>query len=161
MQGSQSHLAHTDPPAKMPYWWLDPSRSRLQVQPFQQRHRESRRSHPAQARAKAKDGERHNPTKITRAPPCAMSVAIAAARLDLPSLAKHDVKPMTFVTFALPFKSTVSFIDRMASAYGDDGESMIVRMTFGLEEMLLGSAPRATANCAFLIGSMASGLPTR
>ena len=29
---------------------------------------------------------------------------------------------MTLARFALLFRSTVSFIDRMASAYGDDGE---------------------------------------
>src|SRR5262249_24484427 len=73
-------------------------------------------------------------TKTTRAPPCAMSDAIAAARLDLPSLGKDDVKPMTLVNSSWLFKSTVSFIDRTASAYADDGESTIVRILFGPED---------------------------
>jgi len=55
-----------------------------------------------------------------------MSPAIAAARGYLPSLCKQDVNPITLDDFGWLFMSTVSFIDRMASAYGDDGESMIV-----------------------------------
>src|SRR5262249_60487050 len=53
--------------------------------------------------ASARESEglrRSQSTKTTRAPPCAMSVAIAAATLDLPSLGKHDVKPITLVPFA-------------------------------------------------------------
>ena len=111
-------------PAKMPYWWLDHSRSRLQVQPFQQRHREIRRSASGASARESEGWRRSQSNKMTRAPPCAMSAAIAAARVDLPSLGKHDVKPMTLVSYLL-FRSTVNFIDRMASAYGDDGELMI------------------------------------
>jgi hypothetical protein len=70
-----------------------------------------------------------------------MRDAIAAATLDLPSLGKHDVKPIALVDLSWLFKSsTVSFIDRTASAYSDPGESTIVRMLFGPEETLLGSA---------------------
>ena len=65
---------------------------------------------------------------MTRAPPCAMSVAIAAATVDLPSLGKQEVTPITLVLSLLLFRSTVNFIDRMASAYGEDGELMMVRM---------------------------------
>src|SRR5262245_39286996 len=82
---------------------------------------------------------------MTRAPPCAMSVAIAAATVDLPSLGRHDVKPMTLVFVTSPFMSTVSFNARMASAYGDDGESMIVCITFGPELMLLSVVLLASA----------------
>jgi len=73
-----------------------------------------------------------------------MSVAIDAATVDLPSLAKHEVKPMTLARFALLFWSTVSFIDRMASAYGDNGDSIIVRMTFEVTETLLGAIALST-----------------
>ena len=90
-----------------------------------------------------------------------MSVAIAAATVDLPSLGKHDVKPMTLLLFVVSvFRSTVSFIDRMASAYGDDGESMIVRIIFGAEQMLLSAIPRASdiaAPCTLY----SNGWPTR
>ena len=118
------------PPAKMPYWWLDHSKPRLQDSAFPA----TTSRNPALASgASARESEgwrRSQSTKMTRAPPCAMSVAIAAARVDLPSLGKHDVKPMTLVILAWLFRSTVSFIDRMASAYGDDGESMISPHTF-------------------------------
>src|SRR6266540_42409 len=77
---------------------------------------------------------RSQSTKMTRAPPCAISAATAAATLDLPSFGRHDVTPIVLVCFALVFRSTSSFIDRTASAYGDDGESMIVRMVLGLEQ---------------------------
>src|SRR5262249_24764879 len=82
---------------------------------------------------------RSQSTKMTRAPPCAISAAIAAATLDLPSFGKHEVTPIVLACFALLFRSTITFIDRTASAYGDDGDSMIVRMIFGLEQTLLGA----------------------
>ena len=54
------------------------------------------------ASARESEGWRRSQSnKMTRAPPCAMSVAIAAATVDLPSLGKHDVKPMTLVTLCL------------------------------------------------------------
>src|SRR6266540_466789 len=71
---------------------------------------------------------RSQSTKMTRAPPCAISAATAAATLDLPSFGKHDVTPMVLACFALLFRSTSSFIDRTASAYGDDGDSITLRM---------------------------------
>src|SRR5215831_19175175 len=86
---------------------------------------------------------RSQSTKMTRAPPCAISAATAAATLDLPSFGKHDITPIVLV--CSDFRSTSSFIDRTASAYGDDGESMIARMVSGLEETLLGAIRRATA----------------
>src|SRR5262249_4739412 len=82
---------------------------------------------------------RSQSTKMTRAPPCAISAAIAAATLDLPSFGKHEVTPIVLVFFALLFRSMMSFIDRTASAYGDDGDSRIVHMVFGLEQTLLGA----------------------
>src|SRR5262245_22511096 len=80
---------------------------------------------------------RSQSTKMTRVPPCAISAATAAATLDLPSFGKHEVTPIVLAFFALLFRSTMSFIDRTASAYGDEGDSMIVRMVFDLEQTLL------------------------
>src|SRR5215813_10982582 len=85
---------------------------------------------------------RSQSTKITRAPLCAMSVAIATARVDLPSLGRHDVKPIIFV-FAWLFRSIVNFIDRMASTYGHDGASMTVCMILGMEQISLVAIGRA------------------
>src|SRR5262249_43970423 len=84
------------------------------------------------ASARETEGRRKSQSnKITRAPPCAMCVAIAAATVDLPSLGKHDVRPMILLFVASVFRSTTNFIDGMASAYGDVGELMIVRIAFG------------------------------
>src|SRR5262245_52980521 len=66
-----------------------------------------------------------------------MSVVMAAAMVDLPSLGKHDVRPMTLEDFASLFRSRVSFIDRIASAYGDDGESATVRQILEADRILL------------------------
>src|SRR5262245_47608336 len=66
-----------------------------------------------------------------------MSVVMAAAMVDLPSLGKHDVRPMTLEDVASAFRSRVSLIDRMASAYGDDGESTTVRQILEADRILI------------------------
>src|SRR6266446_1539755 len=53
--------------------------------------------------------------------------------------------------------SIVNLIDRIASAYAHAGASMIVRMIFGIEQIVLGSAPGAMANFSCRLGSRARG----
>src|SRR5262249_23725040 len=90
---------------------------------------------------------RSQSTKMTRAPLCAISVAIATATVDLPSLGWHDVKPIIFV-FAWLFRSIVNFIARMASTYGHDGASMTVCMILGMEQISLVAIGRARLDCS-------------
>src|SRR5262249_2310410 len=90
---------------------------------------------------------RSQSTNITREPPWAISVAIARASVDLPSLGKHDVRPTTFVYFFGVPRSIVNFISRMASEYGDEGASIMVRRILGADERLL--SPTRAAISAF------------
>src|SRR5262245_35873990 len=90
------------------------------------------------ASARVSDGlRRSQSTRITLAPVWAISVVIDAAMVDLPSLGEHDVRPLTLGAGSSLLRSSFSFIHRMASAYGDDGESITVRHTFEADRPLL------------------------
>src|SRR5262245_34241685 len=89
------------------------------------------------ASVRESDGRRTSQsTRMTRAPPCAIISATPAASVDFPSLGRHDVTPMTLLGLLV---STVSFIDRIASAYGENGASTTAR-NIALEEMHVYSA---------------------
>ena len=66
-------------------------------------------------------------TKITRAPPSAVSCAKDAAIVDLPSLGCDDVMPITLLDLAAPATSTLTFTARIDSAKGESGASITFR----------------------------------
>src|SRR5262245_12706221 len=84
-------------------------------------------------------------TRITRAPPWALSWAKDAAIVDLPSLGSDDVTPITLLDLAAPLTSTLTFTARIDSAKGESGDSITYRSkpTFG--EIILEPAGSATA----------------
>ena len=66
-------------------------------------------------------------TRITRAPPWALSCAKDAEIVDLPSLGSDDVMPITLLDLAAPLRSTLTFKARIDSAKGESGESITCR----------------------------------
>src|SRR5262249_35527154 len=113
------------------------------------------------ARARESEGLRTSQsTRTTLAPLCAMSVAIATATVDLPSLGRHEISPRTLDLPDLPFKSNITFTARIASAYGDKGSLKTARNILGMEFMFLDSARRPTelANFDFIPDSVFSAV---
>ena len=94
----------------------------------------------------------------TRFPLRAMSAAMPKETVDLPSFGTHDVRPMTLQCFAPPFRSTVSFMDRIASANGENGASITVRNVIASGEMDLGRPRPTSKRCCCLFGNNALGL---
>ena len=153
--------ARLHPPAKMPCRCLDQSKPRLQDRAFRQRHREIRALASGASARESEGWRRSQSNKMTRAPPCAMSVAIAAASsgFALAWQARCQADNLLSLVPVELFRSTVSLIERMASAYGDDGESTIVRMIFGAEQMLLAACSVMHQSTQRLMAS-SKGLPS-
>src|SRR5215467_5033729 len=82
------------------------------------------------ARARDNDGLRTSQSiRSVRRPDWASMVAIPAATVDLPSVGKYDVRP---ITLQLPCASasTANLIERIASAYAEFGASTAAHRIF-------------------------------
>ena len=84
-------------------------------------------------------------TRITRAPPCALSRAKDAAIVDLPSLGSDDVMPITLLDLAAPPRSTLTFTARIDSAKGESGESITYRSKPAFGAIILEAVGSAAA----------------
>ena len=76
-------------------------------------------------------------TRITRAPPSALSCAKDAAIVDFPSLGSADVIPITLLDLAAPLRSILTFMARINSAKEESGKSTTYRSKLGFGAIIL------------------------